>query len=58
MLLTASLEWNIDLSNSYIIGDRESDIAAGKSAGVKEGFLIEQNKENALHDAVSIIINL
>ncbi len=57
MLLKASAEWNIDLSNSYLIGDRDSDIEAGNNAGVKESFLIEQNKENALFDAVSKIIS-
>jgi D,D-heptose 1,7-bisphosphate phosphatase len=58
MLLKAALEWNIDLSNSYMIGDRDSDIEAGKSAGIKESFLIEQNKENALLNTMLKIINL
>lgn len=57
MLLKASLEWNIDLSKSFMIGDRKSDIEAGNNAGVKESILIEQNKENALLDAVLKIFN-
>jgi D,D-heptose 1,7-bisphosphate phosphatase len=57
MLLKAALEWNIDMTNSYMIGDRDGDIVAGNSAGVKMSFLIVQNKENALYDAVSEIIN-
>jgi D-glycero-D-manno-heptose 1,7-bisphosphate phosphatase len=33
MLLKAAQEHQIDLSKSYMIGDRQSDIAAGKQAG-------------------------
>ncbi|GCD76973.1 hypothetical protein JCM31826_04550 [Thermaurantimonas aggregans] len=33
MLLKAAERYNIDLKESWIIGDRESDIEAGKSAG-------------------------
>lgn len=58
MFLKASAEWNIDLSKSFMIGDRDSDIEAGNSAGVKKSILIEQNKENALYDAIFKIINL
>jgi D-glycero-D-manno-heptose 1,7-bisphosphate phosphatase len=35
MLLAAATEYGIDLGRSYMIGDRESDIEAGKNAGVK-----------------------
>ncbi len=33
MLLEAKSQWNIDIANSYMIGDRFSDVEAGKSAG-------------------------
>lgn len=33
MLLAAARRWNIDLKNSYMVGDRASDIVAGKAAG-------------------------
>ena len=33
MLLQAAEDWNIDLSRSWMIGDRESDLIAGKRAG-------------------------
>lgn len=33
MLLQAAEDFNIDLSRSYIIGDRETDVLAGKSVG-------------------------
>jgi len=33
MLLAAARQWNIDLKISYMVGDRASDIVAGKAAG-------------------------
>ncbi len=35
MLVQAAREMNIDLTRSYIIGDRYNDMEAGKKAGVK-----------------------
>lgn len=35
MLLEAAQKWNIDLENSWIVGDRAKDIEAGKAAGCK-----------------------
>lgn len=35
MLLEAGTQWNIDVSVSYMIGDRHSDVEAGKNAGCK-----------------------
>ena len=35
MLLKAAKDFNIDLAQSWMIGDNESDIRAGKSAGCK-----------------------
>ena len=35
MLLQASRDYNIDLSNSWMIGDRYTDIKSGQSAGCK-----------------------
>ncbi len=33
MILEAARKWSIDLGASYLIGDRESDIVAGRTAG-------------------------
>lgn len=57
MLLKASSDWNIDLSKSYMIGDRITDAEAGKNAGVKESFIIERNKDDSLLQIVSKIIS-
>lgn len=39
MLLTAATELNIDLEKSIMLGDRDSDMAAGKAAGIQKLIL-------------------
>ena len=39
MLLKAAKDYNIDLSQSWMIGDGENDIIAGNRAGCKTGFI-------------------
>jgi len=56
MLLMAVKDWNIDISNSIMIGDRESDVLAGENAGVKTSVMIEQNKPFALLTALKNLI--
>lgn len=56
MLLQSALKLNIDMAESYMIGDREWDIMAGGAAGVKESFLIKQNTRNQLLDIIDEII--
>lgn len=40
MLLQAQRELNIDLSNSWMIGDALTDLQAGEAAGVKKTMLV------------------
>lgn len=56
MLLQAAEDFNIDLSQSYMIGDGWRDVEAGKAAGCKDSILIEANKDEALLAAVDIIL--
>lgn len=56
MLLKAANDWNIDLSQSYMIGDRPSDVKAGENAGCKQSIQIEMNKPFALLEAVKSIL--
>lgn len=56
MLLNAVDDWNIDIQNSYMIGDRNSDVEAGNRAGVKQSVLIKQNEPFALLNAVKNLI--
>lgn len=50
MLLTAAKKWNMDLPGSWMIGDRPSDILAGKRAGCR-GILIGVSAPPRLPDA-------
>ena len=56
MLFQAAKDWNIDMGQSYMIGDRSSDVQAGENAGCKASIQIEMNKPYALLDAVKTII--
>lgn len=56
MLIKAAKDWNIDLSNSYMIGDSDRDLKVGQNAGCKESIIIKTNEPNALLDAVKIIL--
>lgn len=40
MILKAKNKYNIDLNNSILIGDKNSDIEAGINAGIKNNYLI------------------
>lgn len=40
MLLQAAQEHNLDLSQSYMIGDALTDVQAGQAAGVKQAILL------------------
>ncbi|MGI5055373.1 D-glycero-beta-D-manno-heptose 1,7-bisphosphate 7-phosphatase [Treponema socranskii] len=55
MLLQAAKDFNIDITSSYMIGDSEKDVLAGKNAGCKKSFLIGENR--SLLDCVSEIVN-
>lgn len=55
LLLKAAKDFNIDLSQSYMIGDDNRDVEAGNNAGVKESIKIETNKANALLDVIKAI---
>lgn len=68
MLLQAAEKFNIDLPKSYLIGDHERDILAGKAAGCKtvavrtgKGVRKTQTKPdyyfNHLKEAVEFIVN-
>lgn len=40
MLFQASKDYNIDLSFSWMVGDSQHDIEAGKNAGCRTGLLV------------------
>lgn len=55
LLLQAAMNFNIDLSLSYMIGDSDSDVEAGKNAGCKAEKVMA-NKTGDLLDAIIDII--
>lgn len=56
LLLQAAKDFNIDLSESYMIGDSHRDVEAGEYAGVKKSFKVEENRENGLLNIIEQII--
>jgi mannose-1-phosphate guanylyltransferase / phosphomannomutase len=50
MFFQAAKDFNIDLSNSWMVGDHERDIIAGRQAGCKTIYLNDQGRENELAD--------
>lgn len=57
LFLKAAQDFNIDLSQSFMIGDSEADVQAGLNAGCRS-FLIPRNADNALLGQVSEICKL
>jgi len=56
MILQAIKELNIDPKTSYLIGDSERDIEAGKSAGIDNCYLVPKN--TSILELVQDILNL
>ena len=61
MLLKAAQDFNIDLAQSWIIGDTESDVLAGKSAGCRTILIgtedyLQDLKADSLLSAISKIL--
>jgi D-glycero-D-manno-heptose 1,7-bisphosphate phosphatase len=57
MLLEAAEKWNIDLANSWMIGDSMSDIEAGQRAGTKTAYLVTPHSEE-IPKATKVILKL
>ena len=63
MLLQAAEDFHIDLAQSWMIGDGENDVAAGKQAGCQTILLSEEKKAigqtetaRSLQEAVNLIL--
>ena len=60
MIKNSCKEFNIDLENSWLIGDKLSDIQTAINANIKNYILINNKKENiptanSLFDTINII---
>ena len=49
MLIQAIKKWEIDPSRSFVVGDRDKDIIAGRAAGIRSILL-----ENSVYDKNSV----
>ncbi len=62
MIHLAAAEHRIDLSRSYLVGDKVSDIQAGIQSGLKESFIIDPHPNslarnfNSLFDCVNSVL--
>ena len=56
LFLQAAQDFNIDLSQSYMIGDNSSDVEAGQNAGCRDSYLIDTNENNSLLEKVKGIV--
>jgi D-glycero-D-manno-heptose 1,7-bisphosphate phosphatase len=53
MLIRASQDWGLSLADSVMIGDKESDIVAGKRAGVRQTVLVRSGYGHTVLDTVA-----
>jgi len=58
MILSAAKEFTIDLTNSYMVGDRESDILAGINAGTKTVLVKTANTPVEVKEATYTALTL
>ena len=58
MLLNAAKEYNIDLKNSVMVGDKERDIEAALNAGVDETYLFDSLNSVKFSKATKIVLKL
>ena len=58
MLLNAANNYNIDLKNSIMIGDKERDIEAGLNAGLLETYLFDESGKIKTSKASKIVSKL
>lgn len=58
MIFEAQKEFDIDLKNSILVGDKESDIEAALSAGIKETYLFDEKQIYKESKATKIILKL
>lgn len=57
LIIQAASDFNIDIAESYMIGDSKRDFEAGQNAGCKKSFMIETNNGHQLNQIIDDIIN-
>lgn len=54
MLIQAARDFNIDLNNSWMVGDSESDMKAGTSAGTSVAYIENNGKSELLAERIDV----
>lgn len=55
MLQEAAEKWDIDLAQSWMIGDSQSDVESGKRAGTKTAYVVTEHTRELPQDADAIL---
>lgn len=55
MIVAAGRRMNLDLAHSWIVGDRASDLAAGRAAQLEGGVLVSPNEHDAERNAAAAL---
>ena len=55
MFLESQMKYDIDMSLSWIIGDKETDIIGAKAAGISQSILVSNTNKNVNSDALHVI---
>ncbi len=58
MLLEAAAKYSIDLANSIMIGDKNSDMQAAEAAGIRKKYFLQGKYEYAPEEGVILIRDL
>ncbi len=58
MLIDAAHKWQIDLPHSFMVGDRWSDVAAGKAAGCYTFFIDYGYREQRADNPDAVVVSL
>ena len=58
MLLKAAEDFNIDLTQSWMIGDSESDVMAGEAAGCKTAFIGADSEKMCYNDLLEFVTDI
>ena len=58
MLLEAARQWHVDLTQSFMVGDRWRDVAAGKAAGCYTFFIDYQYRERCADKPDAVVASL
>lgn len=56
MILQALKDFDVDIKNSILVGDKQSDIDAANAAGITKTFLLSPNDESAQLRTLSDVI--